>query len=103
MIRIILIFCAAASLSPTPLAAESAYNELLKSAPEQTVMAPDPMAVAQLPAAPAHKAEGIGLSHSGDPSDIPNFSLSEVATMLRQSGITPPGTDLITFYRTQTA
>ncbi len=31
------------------------------------------------------------------------YHRGQVATMLRQSGIKPPGTDLITFYRTQTA
>jgi uncharacterized damage-inducible protein DinB len=30
-----------------------------------------------------------------------SYHRGQVATMLRQSGITPPGTDLITFYRTR--
>ena len=30
-----------------------------------------------------------------------SYHRGQVATMLRQSGITPPGTDLVTFYRTR--
>jgi uncharacterized damage-inducible protein DinB len=30
-----------------------------------------------------------------------SYHRGQVATMLRQSGVTPPGTDLVTFYRDQ--
>jgi len=32
------------------------------------------------------RAEGIGISHSGDPFDIPNFSLPQIAEMIKASG-----------------
>lgn len=33
-----------------------------------------------------HKAAGIGISHSGDPFDIPNFSLAKIADMIKEAG-----------------
>ena len=85
--RTLRALCAAILLAPTPLAAESAYEQLVKAAPGQA--SPEGFQVPPVegrPVASPRKVDGIGLSHSGNPFDIPDFSLAEVAQSLRGAG-----------------
>lgn len=78
---------------PLDAAAEiSAFEQLLKSAPAAAVSsAKDSLAAAPIKSGPAderHAIEGIGLSHSGDPHDIPDFTPSQMAKLMREGGST---------------
>ena len=74
-------------LGPAPLFAQSAFDQLVQAAPGTAVVeAPGARAAAADDGTARGKAEGIGLAHSGDPFDIPDFSLAEVARLLREAG-----------------
>ena len=79
------IFGVALVLLPAPLAAESAYEQLLKAAPGSSEVVQVPSVVG-VPVGQPRRIIGIGLAHSGNPFDIPDFSLAEVAVMLREAG-----------------
>ena len=85
------------SFSPSMSFADSAREQLSQAAPQETKAevpaVPQERRVPELPAdlSPAAKkllgtAEGIGLSHSGNPFDIPDFSLGQIAGLLKQAG-----------------
>lgn len=81
----------ALSFLPAPARGEtSAFAELLEAAPSSAVTAlSEPSRGAPLAAAPVEErnpVEGIGVSHSGDPMDIPDLSQREVARLLKSGG-----------------
>ena len=80
-------------LSPSVAFADSARQQLQDSAPESARQTHVPAVPADqaVPGAvdqrlPNGTAEGIGLSHSGNPFDIPDFSLAEIAGILSKAG-----------------
>ena len=75
-----------AAFLASPLFAEPAFQQLLDSTPGQSAAAPTFEAAFAAPGAPTRKAVGIGLSHSGDPFDIPDFPLQQIASMLKEAG-----------------
>ncbi|MFH1726584.1 MAG: hypothetical protein ABII00_18395 [Elusimicrobiota bacterium] len=89
--RVLYAACALLLLASPDLSAESAYEQLLQAAPEQTRPRSEPAPLFEavpvgLAEAPTRKAAGIGLSHSGDPFDIPHFSLRQIAGLLKEAG-----------------
>ena len=77
--------------APQPASAGSAFEQLLKSAPASAVSSAREFQTASSPidAGPVterNPIDGIGISHSGDPLDIPNLSQREIARLLKQGG-----------------
>ncbi|MBI5243069.1 MAG: hypothetical protein HY922_05195 [Elusimicrobia bacterium] len=80
------LLCALFWVAAPAFAADSAYQQLLNAVPEQVSQqsSPAPSFEEELVAG-GRKAQGIGLSHSGNPFDIPDFPLQQIASLLREN------------------